>query len=126
MLTKALAIGLFHFKDITMKFVKFNFREMFKQSVIEEVFAIKGRRLLTHRTYELNEETNQNQWFVIELVYERKGVVFPVMLTFFKCAGCSQVRIKQHEFMSFNNKPFPRSTEIKLRTMLRLVGLIPC
>ena len=109
-----------------MKFVKFNFREMFKQSVIEEVFAIRGRKLLTHKIYELNEETDQNQWFVIELVYERKGVVFPVMLTFFKCAGCSKVRIKHNEFMSFNNKPFPRSTEIKLRTMFRIVGLIPC
>lgn len=109
-----------------MKFIKFNFRELFKQSVIEDVFTIRGRRLLTYKIYELNEETDQNQWFVIELVYERKGIVFPVMLTFFKYAGSTKVRIKQQEFMSFNNKPFPKSTEIKLKTMLRLVGLIPC
>lgn len=106
-----------------MKFVKFNFKELFKQSTIEELFAIKNRRLLTHRTYELNEETDQNQWFVIELIYERKGVVFPVMITFFKCAGTKVIQMKLREFMSFHNKPLPKSTIDKIDTMFKLLGL---
>ena len=123
MLTKALAIGLFLFKDITMKFVKFNFRELFKQSVIEELFEIRNRKLLTHRVYELNEDTNQNQWFVIELVYERKGIVFPVMVTFYKYAGCNQIRMRLKEFMSFSNKPLPKTTIDKIVNMFKLLGL---
>lgn len=106
-----------------MKFVKFNFKELFKQSTIEELFAIRNRKLLIHRTYELNEETAQNQWFVIELVYERKGVVFPVIVTFFKCAGTKVIQMKLREFMSFNNKPLPKSTIEKIETMFKLLGL---
>lgn len=120
---KALAIGLFLFKGITMKFVKFNFRELFKQSVIEEVFQIKNRKLLTHRIYELNEDTSQIQWFVIELVYERKGVVFPVIVTFFKYAGCNQVKMKLKEFMSYSNKPLPKTTVDKIVNIFNLIGL---
>lgn len=106
-----------------MKFVKFNFKELFKQSVIEELFEIRNRRLLTHRVYELNEDTNQNQWFVIELVYERKGIVFPVMITFYKYAGCNQVRMRLKEFMSFSNKPLPKTTTDKIVNMFKLLGL---
>ena len=106
-----------------MKYVKFNFKELFKQATIEELFEIKGRRLLTHRTYELNEDTNPNQWFVIELVYERKGVVFPVMVKFFKYAGAKRVQVKFKEFMSFDNKPFPKTTIEKIETMFNLLGL---
>ena len=106
-----------------MKFVKFNFRELFKQSVIEEVFQIRNRKLLTHRVYELNEVTDPNQWFVIELVYERKGVVFPIMVTFFKSAGTKVVQMKLREFMSFNNKPLPKSTIDKIEATFKLLGL---
>lgn len=106
-----------------MRYVKFNFKELFKQATIEELFEIKGRRLLTHKTYELNEDTNPNQWFVIELVYERKGIVFPVMVTLFKYAGAKRVQVKLKEFMSFNNKPFPKTTIEKIETMFNLLGL---
>lgn len=123
MLTKALAIGLFLFKDINMRYVKFNFKELFKQATIEELFEIRGRKLLTHKTYELNEDTNPNQWFVIELVYERKGIVFPIIVTFFKSAGTKVVQMKLKEFMSFNNKPFPKTTIEKIETMFKLLGL---
>lgn len=106
-----------------MKYVKFNFRELFKQSTIEELFAIRNRRLLTHRTFELNEETSPYQWFVIDLTYERKGEIFPVMVSFFKCAGAKRVQMKLREFMSFNNKPLPKSTIEKINTMFNLLGL---
>lgn len=106
-----------------MKFVKFNFKELFKQSVIEELFQVRGRKLLTHRVYELNEETSQIQWFVIELVYERKGVVFPVIVTFFKRAGCNQVTMKLKEFMSYINKPLPKTTKDRIINMFKLLGL---
>lgn len=106
-----------------MKFVKFNFRELFKQSVIEEVFQIRNRKLLSHRIYELNEDTSQIQWFIIELIYERKGIVFPVMVTFFKYAGCNQVKMKLKEFMSYSNKPLPKTTIEKIETMFKLLGL---
>ena len=106
-----------------MKFVKFDFRELFKQSVIEEIFKVRGRRLLTHKIYELNEDTSQIQWFVIELVYERNGVVFPVMVTFFKRAGCNQVTMKLKEFMSYTNKPLPKTTKDKIINMFKLLGL---
>lgn len=106
-----------------MKFVKFNFKELFKQSVIEELFKVRGRRLLTHKVYELNEDTSQIQWFVIELVYERNGIVFPVIVTFFKRAGCNQVRMKLKEFMSYINKPLPKTTTDKIINMFKLLGL---
>ena len=106
-----------------MKYVKFNFRELFKQPVIEKLFEVKNRKLLTYKIYELNEDTNPNQWFVIELVYERKGIVFPIMVTFFKNAGTKVVQIKLKEFMSFNNKPFPTTTIEKIETMFKLFGL---
>ena len=106
-----------------MKYVKFNFKELFKQATIEELFKIKGRKLLTHKTYELNEDTSPNQWFVIELVYERKGVVFPVMVTLFKYACTKRVQVKLKEFMSFSNKPFPKTTIEKIETMFKLLGL---
>ena len=106
-----------------MKFVKFNFKELFKQSTIEELFEIRGRKLLTHKIYELNEDTNPNQWFVIELIYERQGIVFPVIVTFFKCAGTKVVRMKLREFMSFNNKLLPKTTIEKIETMFKLLGL---
>lgn len=106
-----------------MKFVKFNFKELFKQSTIEKLFEIRGRKLLTHRVYELNEDTNPYQWFVIELIYERKGVVFPVMVTLFKYASAKRVQVKLKEFMSFSNKPFPKTTIEKIETMFKLLGL---
>ena len=106
-----------------MKFVKFNFRELFKQTTIEELFEIRGRKLLTHKIYELNEDTNPNQWFVIELIYERKGIVFPVMVAFFKYAGTKKVQMKLKEFMSFDNKPLPKTTINKIETMFNLLGL---
>lgn len=106
-----------------MRYVKFNFKELFKQATIEELFEIRGRKLLTHKTYELNEDTNPNQWFVIELVYERKGIVFPIIVTFFKSAGTKVVQMKLKEFMSFNNKPFPKTTIEKIETMFKLLGL---
>ena len=108
---------------MSYKYIKFNFRELFKQSVIEEVFQIRNRKLLSHRIYELNEDTSQIQWFVIELVYERKGVVFPVMITFFKYAGCNQVKMKLKEFMSYSNKPLPKTTVDKIVNMFNLLGL---
>ena len=106
-----------------MKYVKFNFKELFKQSTIEELFAIRNRKILTHRTYEWNEETSPYQWFVVELIYERKGVVFPVVISFFKCAGAKRVQMKLREFMSFTNKPLPKTTIEKIETMFNLLGL---
>ena len=106
-----------------MRYVKFNFKELFKQATIEELFEIRGRKLLTHKTYELNEDTKPYQWFVIELIYERKGIVFPVIVTLFKHASTKQIQMKLKEFMSFDNKPFPKTTINKIETMFKLLGL---
>ena len=44
----------------------------------------------------------------------KKGVVFPVIVTFFKCAGTKVIQMKLREFMSFNNKPLPKTTIEKI------------